>query len=188
MCFAFLALYPSSNITITQSLDTPQGSFFEQLEYRIASNASNPSCITAVLTWQHGNLQYLSNGSLLLQPFEGDGFQQVESFCSAVSNQINRYNQEILFSQWQIFAVPGSNTAFHLMLFEFDGTPVAPMNILANPPNMLPTQPIVSPLTSPTGTANAKRDIAARNSAARPLYMAGGVGAMTLLGAVLVLL
>ncbi|KIJ45931.1 hypothetical protein M422DRAFT_29582 [Sphaerobolus stellatus SS14] len=160
---------------------------WEQYDYRMASNATRPDCITAVLTWQHGTFEFLPNGSLALTPFEGDGFQQVQDRCAAVSNQISRYSQSILFSQWRIFALPGLNeaNAVHLNLYEFDGTPVAPMNLVASPPNMLPTSTIVVTATS---TA-VKRDLNARSSASKSLpLMFGSVIALAGLGAMLVLL
>lgn len=161
--------------------------FWEQFEYRMASNATNPNCITAVLTWQHGNFEFLSNGSLLLHPFEGDGFQQVQDRCAAVSNQINRYNQEILFKEWRIFTLPGgAGNGVHLNLYEFDGTPVAPMNLVAKPPNMLPTATIVATATT---TGSAKRDLEERSNAAKSVsLMMGSVGVMAGLGALFVLL
>jgi len=177
--------YPKNTGRSYSFLDAANGtSYFEQLEYRITSNASNPNCITAVITWQHGTFEYLPNGSLSLTPFGEDGFQQVEDPCAAVSNQINRYNQSILFQMWRIFPLPGGGV--HLNLYEFDGTPVAPMNIVANPPNMLPTQPINTP--SSTASANAKRDIEVRSSASRSIYMSGSIVLMVVLGAVVVLI
>jgi len=138
------------------------------------------------MTWQHGTFQFLPNGSLLLIPFEGDGFQQVQDPCAAVSNQINRYSQEILFSQWRIF--PLSAGVFHLNLYEFDGTPVAPMNLVASPPNMHPTATLVATATA-TATGSGKRDLTARSSGSKSAtLMLGSVGAMAGLGALLVLL
>ncbi|GJJ08425.1 hypothetical protein Clacol_002641 [Clathrus columnatus] len=173
--------YPTNTGRSFSFLDGPTN-HWEQFDYRITSNASSPGCVTAVLTWQHGTYEYLSNGSLFLTPFGTDGFQQIENPCTAISNQITRYNQSIVFSQWRIFPLSGGGV--HLNLYEFDGTPVAPMNIVASPPNMLPTQPIVTP--SSTSSANARRDIEARSSASRSMYMSGSVALMVLFGAVVV--
>jgi len=163
---------------------------WEQLDYRMAANATNPNCITAVITWQHGTFQFLSNGSLLLTPFESDGFQQVQDPCAAVSNQIARYSQEILFSQWRIF--PLTSGGNHLNLYEFDGTPVAPMNLVFSPPNMHPTATLISTATSTgssTSTSTAKRDLAARSGASKSAsLMLGSVTAMAGLGALMVFL
>jgi len=158
--------------------------YFEQMDFRYASNASDPHCITAVLTCQHGEYQYLSNGSLVLTPYGSDGLQQVQDPCAAVSNQITRYNQSITFSQWRIFTVTGG---FHLNLYEATGEPVAPMNPIFDPPNMLPTMVLVTP--SPTATGpSAKRDLEARNAASRTIFMAGGVSVLVGLGMLTVLL
>jgi len=162
---------------------TPDGGYFEQADYRMASNASDPRCITAVITFQHGTYQYLSNGSLLLTPFSTDGVQQVEDPCAAVSNQITRYNQTILFSQWRIFPLP--NGGVHLNLYEASGEPLAPMNVVQMPASMMPTQQVVG-LPTATGT-QARRGLEVKNDASRTaLYMAGSVSALAGLGVLLV--
>jgi hypothetical protein len=175
-----------------RSFSFTDSGFWEQFDYRMASNATRPDCITGVITWQHGQYQMLPNGSLYLVPFEGDGFQQVQGRCGAISNQINRYNQPILFLEWRIF--PLISGGYHLNLYEFDGTPVAPMNQLYKPPTMNPTQAIMAALSSSasasaTQTSKAKREIAARSSATKAAtLMFGSVTALTGLGALLVFL
>lgn len=174
------------------ALCSTEDGFWEQFDYRMTSNASRPDCITGVITWQHGKFDYLSNGSLQLTPFEGDGFQQVQGRCGAISNQITRYNQPILFKEWRIFALPGGGN--HLNLYEFDGTPVAPMNVAYSPPAMHPTVSLLAAVSSSasssaTATTNAKRELIARSSAAKTsTLMFGSVTVMTGLGALLVFL
>ncbi|KAF8531979.1 chaperone for protein-folding within the ER, fungal-domain-containing protein, partial [Gautieria morchelliformis] len=131
----FSFTYPK---TTGRSFSFTDDGFFEQAEYRFSSNASDPHCITGVVTFQHGKYDLLSNGSILLNPFAVDGRQQVQDPCAAVSNQLTQWNTTVLFLQWRIFPLPSGGN--HLNLYEFDGTPVAPMNLIANPPNMLPTQ------------------------------------------------
>jgi hypothetical protein len=85
----------------------------------------------------HGKYQMLQNGSLVLTPF-GDGYQQVQDPCAAVSNFIQPYNYTELFTQWRIFSDPVQG--FKLHLFGFDGSPVPPQFQVSATPNMLPTQ------------------------------------------------
>ena len=68
----------------------------------------------------------------------GDGFQQVQDPCAAVSNFIENYNDTELYSSWQIFQDP--TAGFKLHMFEADGTPVSPMFQVSVDPQMLPTQ------------------------------------------------
>ena len=183
-----LSLYhkPSLMQPSPSSFHSTDDGHFEQAEYRFASNASDPHCITGVMTFQHGTYSILSNGSLICTPFAEDGRQQVQDPCAAVSNQINTYNATILFLQWRIFPLAdGSN---HLNLYEFDGTPVAPMKLVASPPNMLPPTTLTTPTAS--GVAPSKRaiEIEARSDAPRNALLVGSIGALAGLGALLTLL
>lgn len=127
---------------------------------------------------------------MVLNPIPEDGRQQVQDPCAPVSNQLTQWNATILFQQWRIFPLPAGGV--HLNLYQFDGSPFAPMNLVANPPNMLPIQP----LTSNTSTSNAspaaatKRalSIEARSGAPRNALLAGGIGTLAGLGALLSLL
>jgi len=112
--------------------------YFETARYRFNSNATNPTCITGVLIWTHGMYQLQDNGSIILEPF-GDGYQQVQDPCAAVSNFVQDYNNTELISYWRIFhdAQTGGNK---LHLWQFDGQPMAPQFQVSATPNMLPTQ------------------------------------------------
>ena len=84
----------------------------------------------------HGTYTLNDNGSMTLSPFS-DGFQQVQDPCAAVSNFIEQYNDTELYSQWQIIQDP--QEGFKLYLYQWDGTPVAPLFQNSTVPNMLPT-------------------------------------------------
>jgi hypothetical protein len=111
--------------------------WYEIARYRFASNASEPNCIIGTVLWAHGHYELVGNGSIILTPV-GDGYQQVQAPCAATSNFIQNYNFTELFQHWQIFmdAVDGPK----LHLFQFDGSPVAPLFQLSAQPNMLPKQ------------------------------------------------
>jgi hypothetical protein len=124
--------------------------FYEISRYRFIGNGSQPTCITGVILWVHGTYTFNPNGSLTMTPF-GDGFQQVQDPCAAVSNFIQTYNDTELFQSWRIFVDPVDGYKLHL--FQFDGSPVAPQFQVSTTPNMLPTQLLrnVTPPTPPGG-------------------------------------
>jgi hypothetical protein len=102
-----------------------------------ASTGSEPTCITGVINWAHGRYSLNANGSITMVPL-GDGFQQVQDPCAAVSNFIEVYNQTEYYKGWRIFTDP--TDGFKLHLFLFDGSPAAPQFQISTTPNMLPTQ------------------------------------------------
>jgi Chaperone for protein-folding within the ER, fungal len=82
--------YPS---TAGQAYSFTDDGHWEQALYLYQSMPGKPFCVTAQLIWQHGT--YTINGSnyLLLQPFDGDGMQQVSSRCTQTSQLVQPYNQ-----------------------------------------------------------------------------------------------
>jgi Chaperone for protein-folding within the ER, fungal len=112
-----------------------------------------------------------------MTPF-GDGFQQVQDPCGAVSNFVQPYNETEYYQSWQIFQDPV--TGYKLHLFQWDGTPVAPQFQVSSTPNMLPTQLLrnVTPSSvgaSPTGGFTTQGDIALSGNARRKWSSTPGV-------------
>lgn len=70
-------------------------------------------------------------------PF-GDGYQQIQDPCAAVSNFIEDFNITETYKQWRIFQ--DATAGYKLHLFQFDGAPLAPQFQISTTPNMLPTQ------------------------------------------------
>ncbi|TFK48817.1 hypothetical protein OE88DRAFT_1684239 [Heliocybe sulcata] len=110
--------------------------FYEIARYRFTANATEPNCITGVMNWAHGTYAAQPNGSIVLTPF-GDGFQQIQNPCAAVSNFIENYNDTELVSAWAVYQ---ETTGQRLYLYSYDGSPLAPQNLVSATPNMLPTQ------------------------------------------------
>lgn len=134
------------------------------------------------MVWVHGTYELLSNGSITMTPF-GDGYQQVQDPCGAVSNFIQPYNFTELYQSWQIFLDPVDGPKLHL--FQFDGSPVAPQFQLSATPNMLPTQAlrnVTPPVESIDGTTSQKRSLQKRNAGERVWTPAGLVGLVVSLG------
>ncbi|KAJ7677333.1 chaperone for protein-folding within the ER, fungal-domain-containing protein [Mycena rosella] len=111
--------------------------WYELARYRFASNASEPNCIIGTVIWAHGHYALLGNGSIVLTPV-GDGYQQVQAPCAATSNFVQNYNFTELMQSWRIFQDPTFGPKLHL--FQFDGSPVAPLFQVSPDPNMLPKQ------------------------------------------------
>lgn len=138
---------------------------------------SHPTCITGVVNWVHGKYSLNPNGSITMVPF-GDGFQQIQDPCAAISNFIETYNDTELYQSWRIFLDP--TTGYHLHLFQFDGAPLAPQFLVSTSPNMLPPQ-ILRNLTEPVST-----QVDSQQSSAEPLWRPQWIlGVMTAVAAVL---
>jgi len=149
--------------------------FYEIARYRFNGNGSNPTCITGVLNWVHGQYTLQPNGSITMIPTALDGFQQIQDPCAAYSNFVEAYNNTELYVQWRIFQDPTQGYKLHL--FQFDGSPLAPMFQVSTAPNMLPTAQIRN-TTASTGAGKTvlKRDLVQRNDAAGQRLTMGVIG------------
>ncbi|KAF8964253.1 chaperone for protein-folding within the ER, fungal-domain-containing protein [Flammula alnicola] len=111
--------------TTGESYSFSENGFYEISRYRFNSNGASRyrraywcDCLGS---W---NIHTEPNGSISMTPM-GDGFQQIQDPCAAVSN----------FVEWRIFQDP--TQGFKLHLFQFDGSPVAPQFQISTTPNML---------------------------------------------------
>jgi hypothetical protein len=154
---------------------------YEVARYRFNSNASEPNCITGVVLWAHGKVTFNSNdGSLVLTPL-GDGYQQIQDPCAAVSNFVEIYNETETMKDWRIYQDP--TDGFKLHLFQFDGAPLAPMFQVSTNPIMLPTR-LLRNVTQPTevlGKRSGGAPPTASWSVSTHLGVAGLLGAVALL-------
>jgi len=142
-------IYPKNT---GESYSFTDDGFYEVARYRFIGNGSSPNCITGVILWTHGRYTFNSpNNSIVLTPF-GDGYQQVQDSCAAVSNFVENYNQTETFTQWRIFMDPVAGPKLHL--FRFDGSPVAPQFRVSKTPNMLPQRSLRN-VTASVATASA---------------------------------
>ncbi|KAG8927587.1 Reversal of tor2 lethality [Tulasnella sp. 419] len=122
----------------TDFLDNGEDGYFEEAQYRFEGNGSKPNCIVGIVLFQHGTYKLNPNGSITLNPFPEDGRIQVQDMCAADSNVMQQFNQTTLFSGWRIFQDPTLGPK--LQIYRFDGAPLSPMYLIADPPNMLPTR------------------------------------------------
>lgn len=98
---------------------------YELSRYRFKSNATKHKCITGVLNWHHGTYVVDQTvNSITLTPL-GDGYQQIQNVCEAVTNFIENYNQTEFYKQYQMFQ--DSADGYKLHLYDASGAPYAPM-------------------------------------------------------------
>lgn len=123
--------------------------YYEIARYRMTSNGTVPTCITGVMNWSHGTYVLAANGSIVMTPF-GDGYQQIQDPCAAISNFIENYNYTELYILWNIYQDPVKG--YTLQLYQYDGTPLPPQYLISTSPNMLPTQALRNVSTTTTTT------------------------------------
>ncbi|KIV86904.1 hypothetical protein PV11_02485 [Exophiala sideris] len=132
--------------------------YYEEAYYRAVSNPTSPKCPSAVMQWQHGTYSLPGNGSIVLTPFGVDGRQLTSSPCEYSNAIYIRYTQSELFKSYQVETDPYHNVQ-RLNLYQFDGSPMQPMYLVASPPEMLPTQTL-----NPTSSASATSKSRAKRS------------------------
>lgn len=166
--------YPS---TTGMSYSFTDDGYYEIARYRMTSNGTVPTCITGVMNWCHGTYVLASNGSIVMTPF-GDGYQQIQDPCAAISNFIEIYNYVELYVLWNIYQDPVKG--YTLQLYQYDGTPLPPQYLISTSPNMLPTQALrnVSATTSAT-VQNAA--VVNANAGERRWEAAGMTGLLTVI-------
>ncbi|TFK40512.1 chaperone for protein-folding within the ER, fungal-domain-containing protein [Crucibulum laeve] len=152
--------------------------FYEISRYRFNGNGSEPTCITGVIGWVHGKYTLNANGSITMVPL-GDGFQQVQDPCAAVSNFIEPYNITETYVQWRIFQDP--TQGFKLHLFQFDGAPLAPQFLVSPSPNMLPTT-LLRNTSAPTTVAKRSLEKRSGNGAVANGWTMGAAAGMVVAG------
>ncbi|CAD6568854.1 MAG: Reversal of tor2 lethality [Alectoria sarmentosa] len=144
---------------------------YEEAYYRAVSNPADPSCPQGIIQWQHGTYAKNANGSLTLTPFGVDGRQLLSDPCNNNNAVFTRYNQIELFKDYEV-AVDGYSKARRLNLFAFDGSPLNPMYLAYNPPEMLPTQTLnptaTASSTGATSTAKIRRSLEDTDSFVEP--------------------
>lgn len=97
------------------------------------SPATKHKCITGILNWHHGTYTVDQTvNSITLTPL-GDGYQQIQNVCEAVTNFIENYNQTEFYQQYQMFQDPTDGYKLHL--YDASGVPYAPMFQRATDPS-----------------------------------------------------
>lgn len=117
------------------------------------SSATKHKCITGLLNWHHGTYAIDSTvNSITLTPF-GDGYQQIQNPCEAITNFIENYNMTENYKEYRIFQDP--NDGYKLHLFDSGGAPYAPMFYKSADPIMHPTRSLRN-VSVPVGTGSVR--------------------------------
>ncbi|KAL5340400.1 protein rot1 [Aspergillus crustosus] len=132
---------------------------FEEAFYRAIANPQNPSCPKGIMQWQHGTYTIGSDGSLHLTPIAVDGRQLLSDPCSSSKAMYTRYNQTEKYNSFTVEIDPYYDSV-RLDLHSFDGSPMNPMYLAYQPPEMLPTTTL-----NPIKTKKAKRQVQAGSDA-----------------------
>ncbi|POY72437.1 hypothetical protein BMF94_4263 [Rhodotorula taiwanensis] len=130
-------IYP--NVTGYSFSFTSDG-YFEQTQFTWNPNATDPH-FEAIVLWQHGTYEVLTNGSITTNPtvFNGDGRIQTQNACSAVSSNIYYYNEPGLYQTWAVAPWRGKTM---LRLGKYDGSLLPRMYLVSSDPSqfMFPTK------------------------------------------------
>lgn len=165
--------------TTGMSFSFTDDGYYEIARYRMTSNGTVPTCITGVMNWAHGTYVLASNGSIVMTPF-GDGYQQIQDPCAAISNFIENYNDTELYILWNIYQDPVMG--YTLQLYQFDGTPLPPQYLVSTSPNMLPTQALRNVSTSATTAATVQNAaVVNANAGGRRWEVASVTGLLTVI-------
>lgn len=125
--------------------------FYESALYKIAGDPTTPSCPTGVLQWAHGTYELTTSGGISLVPIAVDGRQLISEPCvSSVSTYI-RFSTNDTMQSYSI-ALDAYRAEWKLTLNPEYGTPVQPLYLIYDPPQMLPTTTLL-----PTSTSSSKR-------------------------------
>lgn len=117
------------------------------------SSATRHKCITGLLNWHHGTYTVDQTvNSITLTPF-GDGYQQIQNICQAITNFIENYNVTEFYKMYQIFQDPVDGYKLHL--YDSGGAPYAPMFYRSANPIMNPTRSLRN-VTVPPGPGSVK--------------------------------
>ncbi|KAI9054736.1 hypothetical protein LZ554_001887 [Drepanopeziza brunnea f. sp. 'monogermtubi'] len=134
--------------------------FYESAYYRAISNPRTPSCPKAIMQFQHGTVVEHANGSLSLTPFSVDGRQLQSAPCASNTSTYTRYNQSETLEKYQVY-VDAYYKMTRLDLYHSDGSPMHPMYLAFNPPQMLPTVTMNPTATATAAGTKAKRTLGA---------------------------
>jgi len=127
--------------------------YYELARYRFKGNATTHKCITGLLNWHHGTYTVDQTvNSITLTPF-GDGYQQIQNTCEAITNFIENYNMTEFYKEYQIFQDPVDGYKLHL--YDSGGAPYAPMFYRSATPVMLPTRSLRN-VSGPVGSGSVR--------------------------------
>lgn len=127
--------------------------FYESAIYTITGNPTDPACPTGVLQWAHGSYTLPSTGGIDMVPIAVDGRQLVSTPCTSKTGTYIRFSTNDTMQSYTI-ALDGYRGEYKLTLNRLYGSPVQPLYLIYDPPQMLPTTTLL-----PTSTGKSKRSL-----------------------------
>jgi len=134
------------------SISFTDDGFYEMARYRFKGNATRHKCITGLLNWHHGTYTTDQANSITLTPF-GDGYQQIQNPCEAITNFIENYNVTEKYKEYRVFQDPTDGHKLHL--FDEGGAPYAPMFYRSANPIMHPSKSLRN-VSVPVGSGSVR--------------------------------
>jgi len=122
----------------------------------------------AIMQWQHGNWVMNTTGGLQLTPIAVDGRQLMSSPCDYDDGVYTRYNRSETFERYSVYIDPYHNV-LRLDLYQFDGSPMQPMYLRYQPPQMLPTSTLNPTSATASATGSSSNDNKLRKRSERGL-------------------
>jgi len=120
--------------------------------YPNKNTATEPRCPSAYLQWQHGEYMVNPDGSIDLHPIQVDGRQLKSDHCTNDKAIYTRFNQTERL-KWYEVLTDSYRGKKRLNLYQSDGSPVNPMYLRFDSPQILPTTTLNPLITSTVGGA-----------------------------------
>lgn len=125
--------------------------YYESALYTITGNPTSPECPTGALQWAHGSYTLTAEGGIDMVPIAVDGRQLLSQPCEADLSTYIRFSTNDTMQSYEI-TVDDYRGEWTLTLNRLYGSPVQPLYLMYDPPQMLPTTTLL-----PTSTAASKR-------------------------------
>lgn len=127
--------------------------FYESALYSISSNPAQPECPTGVLQWAHGSYTLTPAGGIDMVPIAVDGRQLLSQPCLSEKSTYIRFSTNDTMQSYSI-AIDPYHGEWRLTLNRLYGSPVQPLYLVYDPPQMLPTTTLLPTSTSTAKTLN----------------------------------
>lgn len=131
--------------------------YYESALYTITGDPTTPSCPTGVLQWAHGSYTLNTDGGILMVPIAVDGRQIVSEPCLSSTSTYSRFSANDSIQSYSI-VLDTYRAEWKLTLNKEYGSPVQPLYLIYDPPQMLPTTTLL-PTSTPTSSSKRKRSL-----------------------------
>lgn len=131
--------------------------YYESALYSITGNPAEPSCAAGVMQWAHGTYTLESEGGIVMVPIAVDGRQLLSTPCTSSTSLYTRFSANDTMQSYTI-ELDTYRAEYKLTLNREFGSPVQPLYLIYDPPQMLPTTTLLPTATS-TSSSKRKRSL-----------------------------